>query len=130
MELPLLVSKIALQRMCSPNAEILDILSARSVEHHIETVERLNIGNEFYPLLTGDGVLSENLSDLLKYRIVCDYIFAPLGRENTVQHLQCFRFPVFLRSSNGVGALRDVRIRRDIIVKLFLSITTSGAAAG
>ena len=111
MELPLLVSKIALQRMCSPNAEILDILSARSVEHHIETVERLNIGNEFYPLLTGDGVLSENLSDLLKYRIVCDYIFAPLGRENTVQHLQCFRFPVFLRSSNGVGALRDVRIR-------------------
>ena len=89
MELPLLVSKIALQRMCSPNAEILDILSARSVEHHIETVERLNIGNEFYPLLTGDGVLPENLPDLLKYRIVCDYIFAPLGRENTIQRFQC-----------------------------------------
>ena len=75
MELPLLVSKIALQRMRSPNAEILDILSARPVEHHIEAMERLNIGNEFYPLLTGDGVLSENLPDLLKYRIVCDYIF-------------------------------------------------------
>ena len=63
MELPLLVSKIALQRMRSPNAEILDILSARPVEHHIEAMERLNIGNEFYPLLTGDGVLSENLPD-------------------------------------------------------------------
>ena len=111
MELPLLVSKIALQRMRSPNAEILDILSARSVEHHIEAMERLNIGNEFYPLLTGDGVLSENLPDLLKYRIVCDYIFAPLGRENTIQRFQCFCFPVFLRSSNDVGALRDIRIR-------------------
>ena len=88
MELPLLVSKIALQRMRSPNAEILDILSARPVEHHIEAMERLNIGNEFYPLLTGDGVLSENLPDLLKYRIVCDYIFAPLGRENTIQRFQ------------------------------------------
>ena len=41
MELPLLVSKIALQRMRSPNAEILDILSARPVEHHIEAMERL-----------------------------------------------------------------------------------------
>ena len=105
MEFSLSVGKIALQRMCPPNAEVLDILSARSVEHHIEAVERLNISNEFYPLLTGDGILSENLPDLLKYRIVCDYILTLLGRENTVQHLQCFCFPVFLCSSNDVGAL-------------------------
>ena len=100
MELPLLVSKIALQRMRSPNAEILDILSARSVEHHIETVERLNIGNEFYPLLTGDGVLPENLPDLLKYRIVCDYIFAPLGREtlSSVFSASAFQFSFAART--------------------------------
>ena len=121
MELLLLVGKIALQRMRSPNAEILDILSARSVEHHIETVERLNIGNEFYPFLTGDGVLPENLPDFLKYRIVCDYIFAPLGRENTIQ--------LFLSiTTSGRSRLSSVYRSSSLVCSgVAVSITTASA---
>ena len=82
--------------------EILYILSARPVAHHIADV---NISNEFYSIFMGDDVLSEELPGLLKYRIVCDCIFALLGRKNTVRHLRRFRFSAFLCGLNDVGVL-------------------------
>ena len=104
MQIILLRREAGLNCVGTSNAEILNILPARAVQHSIEAVQGFYIGHQLYPLFAADLRLLKSANDIRVQRVLRNDVFSPLCRFDVRELRDCGFSPSFACASDGVGA--------------------------